>query len=147
MKISTKGRYGLRTLIDIYFHQKAGPVPLHDIAERQNISAKYLWQVLNPMRSIGLLTVTRGARGGYSLAVPPDCITLLDIVSTIEGPVSIVDCATLPAKERCSRADCCTARAVWTDVNNILIEGLRSITLASILERCKDSSDAGHYTI
>lgn len=145
MKISTKGRYGLRTLIDIYFHQKDGPVPLHDIAERQEISAKYLWQVLNPMRTAGLLNVTRGARGGYTLAVPPEQITLFDIVSIIEGQVSIVDCAT--ASEGCSRMDCCTARSVWTEVNNLLIEGLRSITLASILDRCKKATAAGDYVI
>ncbi len=145
MKISTKGRYGLRTLIDIHYHQKDGPVALHEIASRQNISAKYLWQVLNPMRTAGILNVARGAHGGYMLGLPPDRITLFDIVSTIEGPVSIVDCAT--GDVGCGRFDSCAARSVWTDINNVLVATLQGITLASVLERCQQRSDSGDYVI
>ena len=67
MKISTKGRYGLRTLMDIANHQSKGPVNLNDIAERQGISAKYLWQIVNLLKTAGFVRGTRGPKGGYIL--------------------------------------------------------------------------------
>lgn len=133
MKLSTRGRYGLRTLIDIVLHQKDGPVPLHEIAGRQGISVKYLWQVLNPLRNAGYIQVTRGARGGYRLAFPPEDITLFDIVSTIEGPVAIVGCVDDAAD--CPRKDKCTANMVWADINEKLSDILKAVTLAEIVER------------
>lgn len=141
MKLSTKGRYGLRTLIDIVLHQEEGPVPLHQIAARQAISVKYLWQVLNPLRSAGLISVTRGARGGYRLALAPEQLTLFEIVSTIEGPVAIVDC--LGAGARCPRARDCTAHWVWAEVNQRLADVLRGITLAEIVQRARQSGAEG----
>lgn len=145
MKISTKGRYGLRTLMDIALHQEKGPVPLNDISARQDISAKYLWQVLNPLRAAGLLSVVRGARGGYALAQLPEQITLLEVVSILEGPVSIVDC--VATTDACERAERCTCRSVWDEINATLVEALRGVTLADILERQRGASAAGDYVI
>jgi Rrf2 family protein len=138
MKISTKGRYGLRILMDIALHQADGPVPLNEIAGRQGISSKYLWQIVNPMRTSGLLTVQRGAFGGYALAKPEDQITLYDIVSVLEGSVSVVDCITTP--EICSTSGNCAARSIWSDVNDVLAETLRGITLADALDRHRATS-------
>jgi len=145
MKISTKGRYGLRTLMDIAMHQKSGPVPLNDIAERQSISAKYLWQVLNPLRAAGLLNVVRGAHGGYALAKSPEQITLLDVVSILEGPVSIVDCVCGP--DGCERATACASRSIWDEVNAALVNALRAVTLADVVQRQRGVTAAGEYVI
>jgi Rrf2 family protein len=145
MKISTKGRYGLRTLMDIALHQKQGPVPLNDISARQRISAKYLWQVLNPLRTAGLLNVVRGAHGGYALARPPEQITLLDVVSILEGPVSIVDCVVGP--ETCGRSETCASRSIWDEVNTVLVDALRAISLADVIERQRGVAAAGEYVI
>jgi len=145
MKISTKGRYGLRTLMDIALHQHNGPVPLNDIAERQGISAKYLWQVMNPLRTAGVVNVVRGAHGGYSLAKPPEQVTLLDLVEVLEGPVSIVDCVQVP--ENCERTLICASRTIWDEINSSLIAALRGITLAEVIERQRGVTEAGEYVI
>lgn len=145
MRISTKGRYGLRTLMDIALHQAKGPVTLNDIAERQAISVKYLWQVINPMKTSGLLNVTRGAKGGYMLAKRPDEITMLEVVTNLEGPMSIVECLT--NEDACDRINSCISRTVWTEVNHAVEKALESITLAEVLRRCANASEVDNYVI
>lgn len=145
MRISTKGRYGLRTLMDIATHQSKGPVTLNDIAERQKISVKYLWQVINPLKTAGILNVTRGAKGGYVLARRPETITMLDVMSLLEGPVSLVEC--LSKRGYCHHVDDCVARTVWSEVNQAVATALKGITLEAILHRCGENADAGNYVI
>ncbi len=145
MRISTKGRYGLRTLMDIALHQAKGPVTLNDIADRQKISVKYLWQVINPLKTSGLLSVTRGAKGGYVLARRPEEITMLEVVTNLEGPMSIVECIT--NEESCDRLNTCIARTVWMEVNHAVEKALGGITLAEVLRRCSTSSEVDNYVI
>ncbi len=145
MKISTKGHYGLRAMVDVALYQSGGPVTLSDIAERQAISVKYLWQVINPLRNKGFLRVTRGAKGGYTLARPPDEINMLDVLTTLEGPVSILKCLT--EEKSCARKNTCVARLVWTDVNQAIENSLSNITLAKMLLDHQRASGAASYTI
>ncbi len=145
MRISTKGRYGLRTLMDISMHQSKGPVTLNDIAERQQISVKYLWQVINPLKTTGMLSVTRGAKGGYALARRPEDITMLEIMNTLEGPTSLVECIT--KNDSCNQIDNCVARTVWMEVNQAVEKALIGITLAEVLRRCTNSSETNNYVI
>lgn len=145
MRVSTKGRYGLRTLMDIAMHQAKGPVTLNDIAERQEISVKYLWQVINPLKTSGVLRVTRGAKGGYVLARRPEDITMLEVMNILEGPVSLVDCLT--KRDSCSRTDRCVARTVWQEVNDAVEKAMKGITLAEVLHRCGVSYDVDNYVI
>jgi Rrf2 family protein len=144
VRISTKGRYGLRTLMDVALHQAKGPVTLNDIAHRQEISVKYLWQVINPLKTAGLLSVTRGAKGGYLLARRPEDITILEIMTILEGPVSLVDCLT---KHDCNHIDNCVARSVWMDVNQAIEKAMKGITLSDVLHRCTGASDSDNYVI
>jgi Rrf2 family protein len=145
MRISTKGRYGLRTLMDVALHQAKGPVTLNDIAERQSISVKYLWQVINPLKTSGLLSVTRGAKGGYVLARRPEDITMLEVVNNLEGPMSVVECLT--NEDACSRINSCISRTVWMEVNCAVEKALSAITLAEVLRRCANSSEVDNYVI
>jgi Rrf2 family protein len=145
MKISTKGRYGLRTLIDIARHQSEGAVTLGDISKRQKISAKYLWQVINPLKTARMLRVTRGAKGGFFLTREPEEITLYEIVATLEGDLLLVDC--LGAGANCEMAASCVARTVWHDVSHAMETSLKSITLADILKRCEASAGTTDYMI
>jgi len=92
MKVSTKGRYGLLAMIDIAAHQAQGSVSLRSVAERNNLSENYLEQLLPALRKAGLVKSIRGAQGGYVLAKPSDSITMGDILRTLEGPLSPVDC-------------------------------------------------------
>ncbi len=145
MRVSTKGRYGLRTLVDIALHQGKGVVTLNDIAQRQDISVKYLWQVINPLKTAGLLSVTRGARGGYALARRPEDINMLDVVSTLEGPLALVECLT--DEEGCDRIDTCVARSVWCEVNRTVETTLKKITLAEVLRRYANTSEISNFVI
>jgi Rrf2 family protein len=140
MKVSTKGRYGLRVLLDVAMHQDKGPVILRDIARRQAISEKYLWQVINPLKGAGLVSSARGAHGGYLLAKEPGTISLLDVVSIMEGPVALVDCADSP--ETCDRSAVCAARDVWGSVEAKLREAMAGITLRELIDKQK-GYDAG----
>ncbi len=140
MKVTTKGRYGLRILLDVALNQDKGAVGLGDIAKRQAISRKYLWQVINPLKVAGLLTVTRGTRGGYVLARPPDAISLWDVVTILEGPVSVTDCVATP--ETCPRSLTCIARAAWSEVDFKLAKALRGITLKQLIRKYQDSRPA-----
>lgn len=145
MRVSTKGRYGLRTLVDIAVHQNKGVVTLNDIAKRQEISVKYLWQVINPLKTAGLLSVTRGAKGGYALARRPEDINMLEVVSTLEGPLSIVEC--IMNEDACDRIDTCVARSVWMEVNQTVEQALKEVTLAEVLRRYMDTSEVSNYVI
>ena len=131
--------------MDIAMHQAKGPVTLNDIAKRQAISVKYLWQVINPLKTSGLLSVTRGAKGGYVLARRPESITILEIMDILEGPVSLVDCIT--KKDACNRLDTCVARTVWVEVNHAIEKAMKGISLADVLHRCGDCAEADNYMI
>jgi len=133
MHVSTKGRYGLRILLDVAGHEKEGPVALRDISRRQGISQKYLWQVINPLKVAGLLRATRGAHGGYVLAKAPVRISIRDIVDILEGPVMIVGCVQSPGT--CDRSDSCTARGAWAEIEARLNETMDSITLQYLLDQ------------
>jgi Rrf2 family protein len=133
MKISTKGRYGLRILIDLATHQKNGPVNLGDISARQGISEKYLWQVISLAKASGLIQSTRGPKGGYTVARPADQITVLDIITALEGPIILVDC--LEKSESCDRHGSCTTRDVWLQVENSMKKSMASITLQDLVEK------------
>lgn len=146
MRISTKGRYGFRTLLDIAMHQQRGAVTLSDIAKRQGISVKYLWQVINPLKTAGLLRVLRGSKGGYMLARRPEEITLLDIVTILEGELMLVDC--LEKKSGCGQNNnACVARAVWLSVNREMEKVMKGIILSDVLKHCEASSGVVNYMI
>lgn len=135
MKISTKGRYGLRIMMDIALHQSEGPVTLHEISKRQGISEKYLWQVINVLKSAGLVRVTRGAHGGYQLAIPSEQIHLYNIIVPLEGTFELVDCVFSP--KSCSRAEQCTARDVWSEISSQIEKLFHSITLEDIIKKAR----------
>ena len=131
MKISTKGRYGLRILIDLATHDANKPRLVRDIAESQQISEKYISRLIVDLRRARLVRSVRGMKGGFFLARPPKEITLLDILETMEGTVSIVDCVMAP--EKCPRHGGCTARGIWQKLNGGIRELMRSITFEEIL--------------
>src|SRR3974390_992729 len=108
MKVSTKGRYGTRAMLDVALHTDDSPVHLKDIAERQEVSKKYLEALVARLEADGLLRAVRGAGGGVALARAPSDITVLDILSTLEGSLAPVECVDRP--KVCSRSANCGAR-------------------------------------
>lgn len=127
MKISTKGRYALRMLIDLAENGNSGYVALKDIAERQGISKKYLEQIV-PILSRGkILKTTRGFQGGYMLSAPPENFTVGQILRLTEGSLAPVACAECP--EECERSGVCKTLCIWQGLNRVINEYLDSITL------------------
>ena len=137
MKISTRGRYGLRALLELALNYAQGPLPLKNIARSQGISAKYLEQLFIPLKGAGLLKSTRGALGGYMLAKEPSAINLYDILSVLEGDLNLLDC--LGDAEICERRDKCPARVIWQEMNLTVKKYLCGITLADLVEQEKSS--------
>lgn len=133
MKLSTRGRYGVRAMLELALNNGKGPVPLRDLATRQEISAKYLEQLLIPLKGAGLVKSVRGARGGYMLAMEPARISLYDIVCSLEGPLAPVEC--VQDATYCERVGGCTVHLVWGEMGRLLVDYLSRITLASMVTR------------
>ena len=139
MKISTKGRYALRMLIDLSEHRYDGFVSLKDIAERQNISKKYLEQIVTLLNGADMLRTNRGYQGGYMLAKAPDQYTVGQILRLTEGGLSSVACL-VDDPNQCERSSHCMTLPVWKGLDNVINEYLDSITLQDIID---DYSSAG----
>lgn len=133
MKLSTKGRYGLRAMVDIAQQQENGPVAIHTIAQRQNLSGRYLEQLLIPLKQAGLVKSLRGAQGGYVLGRSAENISVGDIVRVLEGPVAPVDCVNQVNPDECLRAEYCVTRKVWTRLRDAMNEVLDSYSLEDLV--------------
>lgn len=134
MKISTKGRYALRMMIDLAEHKDDGYISLKDISERQEVSKKYLEQIIAIVNRPGILRTNRGSQGGYKLAKSPDEYTVGDILRMTEGSLSPVDCVDQDPNE-CPKSATCPTLPIWTHLSEIINEYLDSITLQDILEQ------------
>lgn len=126
----------MRAMLELALNSGKGPVPLRDLASRQEISAKYLEQLLIPLKGAGLVKSVRGARGGYMLARDPQIISLYDIVRSLEGPLAPVECVQDP--QYCDRVGGCTVHLVWGEMGNMLVEFLSNMTLAELVEKQKE---------
>ena len=131
MKISTKGRYGLRILMDLALHESEKPRLIRDIAKSQQISEKYISRLVIALRKAGMIRSVRGVNGGFHIAMKPEEITLLDVIEVMEGPLSIVDCVSAPKK--CVHSKDCAPREVWCKLNDDIRALMRKTTLADIL--------------
>lgn len=134
MKISTKGRYAMRMLVDLAEHKNSGYIALKDIAQRQNISKKYLEQIIPVLSKSGILRTNRGSKGGYQLAGSPDKYTVGDILRLTEGSLAPVYCAGEDAG-MCERSADCPMLPVWQGLYKTINEYLDSITLQDILDQ------------
>ena len=131
MKISTKGRYGLRILMDLALHESEKPRLIRDIAKSQQISEKYISRLVIALRKAGMIRSVRGVNGGFHIAMKPEDITLLDVIEVMEGPLSIVDCVSAPRK--CAHSENCAPREIWCKLNDDIRTLMRGITLADVL--------------
>ena len=123
MKLSTKGRYGLRAMVDIAVYSQDSPVPISAIAERQNISVRYLEQLLPKLKKAGIIKSIRGAQGGYMLDKDPKDIAAGDILRTLAGDTST-----------CSGTKFCVTKTVWQRINDSVQQAVDSITLQELME-------------
>ena len=136
MKISTKGRYALRLMIDLAQHDAAGYIPLRDISRRQEISAKYLEQIVVQLSRAGLVTATRGAQGGYQLARHPAQYTVGEILRITEGSLAPVACLEHDPVE-CPRAEDCITLDFWRGLYDAVNRYADSVALEDLVSRGK----------
>ena len=135
MMISTKGRYALRFMIDIALNSRNEPVSIKDICQRQDISVKYLEQIVNMLNRAGLLKSHRGAHGGYTLAKAPEEYTIGDILRVTEGTLAPVACLEEEVNT-CERADICPTLSFWDGLYKTVNEYIDSVRLSDIMENC-----------
>ena len=147
MKLSTKGRYGTRALLDLAVHREEEPVSLKDIARRQQISLPYLEHLVAPLIAAGIVRSTKGPKGGISLAKKPEEIKISDIIQLYEGSSAPVECVDDPGL--CSRSGFCVTRDVWGEVKKAMNGVLESTTLQTLVERqnSKKPQQEGMYYI
>ncbi len=146
MKISTKGRYALRVMLDVAAHNTGEYIKVKDISSRQEISDKYLEQIISLLSKAGFLRSTRGAQGGYKLAKDPSYYTVGMILRTTEGSLAPVSCLDVPEGESplCDRYDSCDTVYVWKKLKNAIDDVVDSITLEDLLERQRSREDGGY---
>ena len=133
MKISTKGRYALRMLLDLAEHQGDGYIALKDIAQRQEISKKYLEQIVPILNRAEILKTNRGFQGGYRLAKSPEKLTAGDILRATEGNLAPVACLD-GEKIDCPRSEHCPTLPLWQGLNKVINEYLDSVTLQDLID-------------
>ncbi len=138
MKISTKGRYAIRMMIDIAKNSGGGNVSLKDVADRQGISLKYLEQIVTVLSRSGLLRSQRGAQGGYRLIREPDKYTVGEILRITEGSMAPVACLE-DEINICPRAGSCSTIALWTGLYKTISEYLDSVTIADLMRGSADT--------
>ena len=147
MKLSTRGRYGLRALLDLAVHQGEGLVLLKDIARRQEVSLPYLEHLITPLVAAGLVKSTRGARGGVLLLRSPAEVKLSEVVQLLEGSIAPVDCVNDP--KVCNRSASCVTRDIWIQMKEAMTQVLDSTTLQDLVERQRQKGqiETGMYYI
>jgi Rrf2 family iron-sulfur cluster assembly transcriptional regulator len=133
MKLSTKSRYGTRLMLDMAQHYNQGPVQLGDIAKRQNISVKYLEQIIIPLKKAHYVKSVRGPKGGHALTRPPEEITVGEVVALLEEGDSLVECT--ERSEVCGRSPTCPTRLIWQEAAKAMFDKLNTITLADLLHQ------------
>ena len=138
MKLSTKGRYGLRALIDLAVHSSDGtPVSITSISDRQDLSERYLEQLMAMLKKAGLVRSVRGAGGGYVLAREAEEISVGDVLRALEGNLDPVDCAGLDPDGVCQAADSCVTKYVWKRINESINRTVDEIRLDQLVEESR----------
>ena len=140
MKLSTKGRYGLRAMIDLAIHGKEEAVSIASIAARQKISESYLEQLIPKLRKAGMISSVRGAGGGYMLAKPASEISVGDILRALEGSLDPVDCAGLPGASGCTASGGCVTKYVWQKINESINQTVDGMNLEELIRETESEN-------
>jgi Rrf2 family protein len=142
VKLSTKGRYGTRLMLNLALHYDAGqePVILKNVSKEEEISIRYLEQIIIPLKLSKLVKSIRGAGGGYILTQPPSEVKLIEIIEALEGPIALVDC--IDDLDYCDRMPRCATFEVWKEANNLLRDYFSKTTLQDLVEMSQKKNPA-----
>ena len=146
MKVSTKGRYAIRLMLDIAQYSNGENVSIKDISKRQNISLKYLEQIVNMLSRAGFLRSQRGAQGGYKLTRKPEEYTMGDILRVTEGEMAPVSCLE-DEENQCPRASICPTIKFWTGLYQTINDYLDGTTIADLVHNVEENNDDFCYYI
>lgn len=140
MKLSTKGKYGLRAFIDLAVCGESQPVSLASVAERQGISISYLEQLMAKLKKAGLVKSVRGVNGGYTIAMPAEEISVGDVLRALEGDLAPVECAGIDesGETYCSGSSQCVSKIVWKRINDCINETVDSINIGELVRESKN---------
>ncbi|EOS21231.1 Rrf2 family protein [Lachnospiraceae bacterium 3-1] len=133
MKLSTKGKYGLRAFIDLAVCGEERPVSLNTIAERQEISISYLEQLMAKLKKAGLVKSVRGVNGGYTVAKPVDEISVGEVLRALEGDLIPVECAGIDSNQQCSGSSQCVSKIVWKKINDSINDTVDNIYIGELV--------------
>jgi Rrf2 family cysteine metabolism transcriptional repressor len=134
MRVSTRGEYGVRVMVDLARHYGQGPRSLNDISTEEQLPLPYLEQLVKLLRDKGLIMSTRGAHGGYQLSRDPLQIHMIEIIRVLEGPIAPMICAADGETELiCDRLDCCSTKYLWAKLRDVLVQTLEQMTLAELV--------------
>lgn len=132
MKLSTKGRYGLKAMFELAINYSKDPISIKYISDKQNISERYLEQIFSKLKKAGLVKSIRGAQGGYFLAKEPKEISVGEILNVLEGPITITDC--LKEETSCSNSSKCATRLVWKKMKDAIDEVVNTTFLQDMVD-------------
>ena len=140
MKMSTRGRYGTRALLDLALHYGQGPVLVKDVAKREGVSQHYLEHLFIQLIAAGFVNSTRGAKGGLTLAKPPAQIRVIEVIEVLEGSPALVQCIDDP--NSCARSGICVTRDLWADIKTAMSGVLEATTFQDLVERQRKKEQA-----
>lgn len=146
MKLSTKGRYGLRALVDLAVYSDQEAVSIQSISSRQKISVSYLEQLMGKLRRAGLVISVRGAMGGYRLARSASEISVGDVLRALEGSLDAVSCPGNEEDKGCQGADLCVTRYVWKRINDSITQAVDSIMIEQLVEESRRIKEKGEVS-
>ena len=142
MRISTRGRYALRAIVDLALNEEAGLVQQEAIARRQEIPSPYLARLMAQLAGAGLLRGARGPGGGYRLARPAAEISAGDVVRAVEGPIAVVKCLTPGSRRACPRQSGCVTQPLWKRLGEAVSEVLDGVSLQDLVDQARESGRA-----
>lgn len=140
MKLSTRSTYGVRAMLALASEYGRGPIMVKEIADRQNLPATYLEQLMTLLRKANLVNATRGAKGGYVLSRPPSEITVAEVIETLEGQIELSECPS--GAGCCGKPETCALRDLWEEGTQALTDVFGRVTLAKLVERQREKESA-----
>lgn len=141
MKLSTRGEYATRAVLELSIHYGVGRLHIREISQAQDIPLRFLEQILLALKRQGLLRSKKGPNGGYSLAKDPDKISVADVIRVMDGPLAPIDCVSVTAHEACPRENFCGLKWLWKDVRDAIAEILERTTFQEIADKTRSAID------
>ncbi len=135
MRLSTKGEYASRAMLELSVRSEEGPLHAHEISEAQNIPLRFLEQILLQLKRAGYVKSRKGREGGYQLSKPPSKITVAEVIRVMDGPLAPIDCVSVIAHEPCPMERTCGLRWLWKEVRDSVAEILERTTFAELVDK------------